>query len=669
MSGSTALVKEGECEMLEGLGEEILNLVTDQHKLSSTVWGDWLAIPFEEAWPYGDERLASVLLKAGAKGFGLQQATRSGHRRVVSELLQLGASPDSKDESGDAALHVAAQLGHAPIIKTLLIEGADMDHVDEKGRSPLHLASMKGDVPSVLTLLAAGADLALRFPFNEHSISALDVAAWFGRVRVLQILIERGAMSTVQAMKRTPLHFAAHQNQVAAIQLLVQEGASMNDKDAEGYTALLLATVENHAPAVQALCGLGADLSLRVKTYFCFWEDDFAALDLAAYYGWTDIMEVLIQHGSDVNARSSLRNQSALCKAAEGNEVGAIDVLIEAGAVITGPAGFDSALHLAVEGKAIQAIHALVRHGADPHWSEELNDTPLLRAVTTKHLGTVNALLAAGASPNISGTTNTVLFASVYPPEFGDCCPDIVQTLLAHGAQVDALSSEGVEGGSQGQTALHAAASWTHDHVVDMLVEAGATVRTPCTYGRTPLHEASSYQKLDTVAALLRHGAPINAQDNEGNTALHLAATGHEQLEDAMELVNCLLIAGADETIMNNEGKTPASHIPLEPTAHRPSDLIREQVRELLLRAPQDRADRAWRRRGMAFLCHAFPEKARRGNRATKLPRVAEVGRAAAGTVGEGRIDGDDNFRGMMENLFCLREGKEDIFRQIIALL
>lgn len=281
-----------------------------------------------------------------------------------------------------------------------------------------------------------------------------------------------------------------------------------------------------------------------------------------------------------------------------------------------------------------------------------------------RHLGTVTALLAAGVSPNASGTTDTLLYASVDEDLYSNCDQDIVQTLLAHGARVNALSSDG-------NTALHAAAEFANSHVVDILVEAGATVCTPCMHGRTPLHQASWCQKLDTVTALLRHGAPINAQDIDGNTALHFAAIGREHLEDALELVNCLLLAGADETAMNDEGKTPASNIPLEPSGHRAGDAIREKVHELLLRAPADRADRSWRRRGMVFLCHAFPEKAVRatGSRTTKLPRVAAVGGVAAATVGQDSIDGDDNFRGMVANLFSLREGKKELFRQIITLL
>eukprot|EP00752_Nemacystus_decipiens_P009720 g8680.t1 len=665
MSDSTAaLVKEEQREMLHGLGEEILSIVmTDQRELSSTTWGNWLAVPFERACAYGEERLASVLLKAGAKGFGLQRAALKGHRRVVVTLLQLGASPNSKDAHGDTALHVAAQAGHAPIVETLLSKGAEKDVVDGQGRSPLHLASLAGNVPSVMALLAAGANLALRFPLGEHNISALDAAAWYGHVHVLQTLIKRVSMESSQPMKRTPLHFAAQQNQVAAIHLLVAEGAGINDEDAKGYTPLLLATVENHAPAVQALCALGADVSLRVKTNFCFERDDFAALDLAAYYGWTDIMEVLIQHGSDVNALS-WKGYHALHKAAEGNEVGAIDILVDAGATIHGTFGFDSPLHMAVDGKAIQAIRALVRYGADPDWSEGLHETPLLRAVTARHLGSVNALLAAGASPNASGGAQTLLFASLNGSISDYGGPDIAQALIAHGAQVNAVSRHG-------ETALHAAAAWTDEYVVDILVEAGATVCTPGILGRTPLHAASSHLNRGTAAALARHGAPINAQDSLGNTALHCAALGGECPEDGLEIVNFLLIAGADETIVNNKGKTPASNLPLVPTGHTASDVFFEQVREILLRAPADRADRAWRRRGTVFLCHAFPEKAetKTGSRTTKLPRVAGEGGAATGTVGESRVDGDANFRGMMGNLFGLRAGTEEIFRQIITML
>lgn len=96
-----------------------------------------------------------------------------------------------------------------------------------------------------------------------------------------------------------------------------------------------------------------------------------------------------------------------------------------------------------------------------------------------------------------------------------------------------------------------------------------------------------------------------------------------------------------------------ASH---EPTQCAESYAQRERLRELLLRAPADMADRLWRRRGAVLLCQARlrPE----GDRA-KTARVAEAGDTADAV----------NFRGMVESLFGLRDRKEVIFRNIMYYL
>lgn len=657
MSRSTAIVGDEQRKMVEGLGGDILDLVTDQVNLPTKVWETWLSVPFELACAYGDDRLASILHTAGAKGYGLQHAARSGHRVVISELLRLGASPDAKDENGDSALHIACRLGRAPIVKTLLVDGADKDDVDATGRTPLHLASIAGDAPSVKALLAAGADLGLRYRFEKRDISALDCAARLGHVEVMRLLIERGAMGTVQEGVRTPLHHAAQHNQVDAIELLVKEAANVDAKDADGWTPLLLAAVEDHGSAVEALCASGADVSLRVKTHFCVEYDDYSALDLASFYGWTDVMKTLIAYRSDVNALS-WSGYSALHKAAEGGEVAAIDVLMQAGARIHGPAGFESALHHAVEGKSAPAVEALVRHGADPEWHDDLSVTPLLRAVQLRHLGTVNALLAAGASPNVSGNGNeTMLWAAVNTDMYDSCSDDVLKVLLAHGARVDDIVEFG-------QTALHAAAAMTDGRVVDALVEAGASMVAD-NDGCTPLHCAGHGRNRDTMSTLLRHGALINARDNAGNTVLHIVAAEADLL--ALKLVGVLLLAGADEAITNNSGNTPAGSLALEPT-----NVVREQIRALLLRAPQDRADRAWARRRLLFLCKCRAQQDPKRSGATKSPRIVEADGARSAGHGEAvSVDARDEraFRGMTENLFGLREGTEVLFRKIIRFL
>jgi len=132
-----------------------------------------------------------------------------------------------------------------------------------------------------------------------------------------------------------------------------------------------------------------------------------------------------------------------------------------------------------------------------------------------------------------------------------------------------------------------------------------------------------------------------------------------------LKLVGVLLLAGADETVANNEGKTPAGSLPLEPT-----NVVREQIRALLLRAAQDRADRAWSRRRVLFLCTNRAQKELKRSGATKSPRIADVeGAPSAGRACSLDARDERAFRGMAENLFGLREGTEALFRKIICFL
>ncbi|MBD8530377.1 MULTISPECIES: ankyrin repeat domain-containing protein [unclassified Massilia] len=62
-------------------------------------------------------------------------------------------------------------------------------------------------------------------------------------------------------------------------------------------------------------------------------------------------------------------------------------------------------LHYAVEGKQIEAIGVLLRHGALVNANDDatIGETPLALAVQGEHLGIVNLLLEAGADPDITG--------------------------------------------------------------------------------------------------------------------------------------------------------------------------------------------------------------------------------------------------------------------------
>lgn len=596
------------------------------------MWGDWLQVPFERAAAYGEVELATMLLKAGAKGNGVAAAARSGHRRVVSELLQHEAPVASKDNNGQAAIHIAACHGHDKVVRTLLIEGADPDSFDSNGRTPLYLACCHGKVAVARALLAAGANVSLRV-LKETKYAPLDAASTEGHTDVMRLLVERGAVVTAVDNKgRTALHFAAEFGQVAAIEYLAETTADLNATDTDGRTPLLIAALRGQESAVDALCVAGADLSCRVMTYLCDERDTFAALDIASFHGNVSMMETLLTHGADPNTRS-LRNLTALHKAAEGNKAGAIDALIKAGAVITGPAGFDSPVHSAVEGCSEDAIMALARHGADLDWHEEVDATPLLRAVQRRHIGTVEALLAAGANPNVSGDSETVLFASVNSDDI-DINWGILRALLESGAKVNAANDD------NGETPLHAAAS-SAPLAVHALVRFGAKI-VPGSRGWTPQHAACLTVNHETVAALLGYGTAINALDQDGDTPLHEAV----KAEANLKLLDILLAVGAYQLAKNNAGDTPVSTALSLGVEHNLATF--EKIHHYLVRS-------LWWRRGLLLACQARLAQEVGRN---KVARVEEAGDAAA-----------DDFKGLVANPFRLRGGNEEIFRNILYLV
>jgi uncharacterized protein len=100
------------------------------------------------------------------------------------------------------------------------------------------------------------------------------------------------------------------------------------------------------------------------------------------------------------------------------------------------------------------------------------------------------------------------------------------------------------------------------------LLKAGADVHATDKNGVTALHHAVRFRSPTAVTTLIEHGANVNqACRRNGSTPLHRAATqtgapgtaGKRQA--AGEIIRILLAAGADPTIKNKLGKTPADYV------------------------------------------------------------------------------------------------------------
>lgn len=139
------------------------------------------------------------------------------------------------------------------------------------------------------------------------------------------------------------------------------------------------------------------------------------------------------------------------------------------------------------------------------------------------------------------------------------------------------------------------------------------------------------------------------------------------------KMVDLSLRAGADESIVNDDGETPADHTKREHSSDgAPYQELCTPVLRLLDGAP---ADRAWRRKGLLVLFRALPDKARPAPETTRasLPRAAKRrtpfgGSGGGGAGGELAVaTSEDAFSRVVLRLVRLEE--EGIFRNVVSFL
>ncbi|MBN8487974.1 MAG: ankyrin repeat domain-containing protein [Burkholderiales bacterium] len=144
-------------------------------------------------------------------------------------------------------------------VRAALERGLDPNVLDERGQCALYLA-IREDNPQVFELLlnwpGVKPDLA-----NAVGETPLMMAALKGQLDRMQQLLDRGAAP--HKSDWSPLHYAATGPSAAAVRLLLDKGAPIDARSANGSTPLMMAARYGDEQSVILLIERGADLAAR----------------------------------------------------------------------------------------------------------------------------------------------------------------------------------------------------------------------------------------------------------------------------------------------------------------------------------------------------------------------------------------------------------------------
>ncbi|KAI9668937.1 MAG: hypothetical protein M1829_005249 [Trizodia sp. TS-e1964] len=297
----------------------------------------------------------------------------------------------------------------------------------------LHLVAYFGVHKAASTLLKRGQHLDLKDKFSR---TPLSYAAENGHEAVVNLLLDNGSEleNRENHICRTPLLYAAGQGHEVVVKLLLEKGAEMEAKDIYGRTPLLYAIKQGHLAMTMLLLERGAELETKDHL-------GRTPLSYVAKNGNDAVAKLLLEKGAETEAKNYF-GRTPLSYAAKNGIEGIVKLLLEKGAEI-------------------------------------------------------EAKTASGQSP--------LSYAAEYGQEA------VVNLLLENGAKLETKDND------FGQTPLSIAARLGYKAVVKLLVDKGAKLETKdLHYGRTPLMWAEYYGHRAVVELLLtKNSVDSNAMDTD----------------------------------------------------------------------------------------------------------------------------------------------------------
>ncbi|PIO39019.1 Protein phosphatase 1 regulatory subunit 12C [Aquarana catesbeiana] len=251
-----------------------------------TRWKDWEK---EQCLKLGSSRRPPRV--RFAQGAVFMAACSAGDQEEVRELLAAGAPVNGTNVDGLTALHQACIDENIEMVQFLVENGASVNQQDNEGWTPLHAAASCGFVPIAQYLISKGASVSIA---NSEGELPLDVAHESAMEKLLKSEVKKQGVDLDAAKKEE------EELMLRDARRWLNNGKIENIRHpTTGATPLHVAAAKGYTEVIRLLIQLGSDVDSRDF-------DGWTPLHGAAHWGQEEACRLLSEALCDMEAVSKV---------------------------------------------------------------------------------------------------------------------------------------------------------------------------------------------------------------------------------------------------------------------------------------------------------------------------------------------------------------------------